>query len=62
MTIPVKMLSQPDDTTCGPTSLHAVYNYFGSSLSLHQLISEVRSLEEGGTLAVMLGIDALKRG
>ncbi|MBI1249293.1 hypothetical protein GC197_15790 [bacterium] len=56
------ILPQPDDTTCGPTCLHAVYQYFGLSLDLHQLISEVPTLEQGGTLGVMLGIDALKRG
>jgi len=57
-----EILPQPDDTTCGPTSLHAVYQYFGLNLDLHQLISEVPSLEQGGTLGVMLGIDALRRG
>ncbi len=57
-----EILPQPDDTTCGPTSLHAVYQYFGVNLDLHQLIQDVPTLEQGGTLGVMLGIDALKRG
>ena len=60
--IPIRILTQPNDTTCGPTSLHAVYNYYGKNISLKQVISEVSYLEEGGTLAVMLGIDALKNG
>ena len=60
--IPIKILAQPDDTTCGPTSLHAVYNYYGKKIPLKKVISEVSYLEEGGTLAVMLGIDALKNG
>ncbi|MBU2494275.1 MAG: C39 family peptidase [Bacteroidetes bacterium] len=60
--IPIKILTQPSDTTCGPTSLHAVYNYYGMEIPLKQVISEVSYLEEGGTLAVMLGIDALKKG
>ena len=60
--IPIKILTQPDDTTCGPTSLHAVYNYYGKKIPLKKVISEVSYLEEGGTLAVMLGIDALKNG
>lgn len=58
----VKMLAQPDDVTCGPTSLQAVYAYYGDPISLQQVIDEVDYLEEGGTLAVMLGLHALKRG
>lgn len=57
-----KILTQPDDSTCGPTSLHAVYRYFDDDISLDQVIEEVSFLEEGGTLAVMLGCHALKRG
>ena len=53
---------QPDDTTCGPTCLHAVYEYYGDSISLQQVIEEVEKLEGGGTLAVLLGNHALKRG
>jgi hypothetical protein len=58
----LKILPQPDDQTCGPTSLHAVYAYFGDDISLEKVIAEVAYLEGGGTLAVMLGIHALKRG
>ncbi len=53
---------QPTDTTCGPTSLHAVYNFFDANLPLQEVISSIEYLDDGGTLAVMLGIDALKRG
>ncbi|WKV12321.1 C39 family peptidase [Marivirga harenae] len=53
---------QPTDSTCGPTSLHAVYNYFNEDLSLEEVIQSIEYLASGGTLAVMLGIDALKRG
>ncbi|HAW51083.1 MAG TPA: hypothetical protein DCX54_01965 [Flavobacteriales bacterium] len=60
--IQIKIKAQPDDITCGPTCLHAVYNYFDYEIPLGDLISEVRNLENGGTLAVFLGIDALKRG
>ena len=56
------MLPQPDDVTCGPTCLHAVYNFLGRSEPLPQLIERVNSLKDGGTLAVFLGIDALQRG
>ncbi|OWV14801.1 hypothetical protein SAMN05720766_1268 [Fibrobacter sp. UWH9] len=58
----IRILPQPNDVTCGPTSLHAVYAHLGLNVPLHQLISEIESLEEGGTLGVFLGIDALKRG
>jgi hypothetical protein len=53
---------QPDDTTCGPACLHSVYDYYGDSIPLHQVISEVKSLKGGGTLAVLLGNHALQRG
>ena len=60
--ININIQSQPDDITCGPTCLHAVYSYFDYHISLGKLITEVSNLENGGTLAVFLGIDALKRG
>ena len=56
------ILPQPDDNSCGPTSLHAVYRYYDLEVELTQLIAEISSLETGGTLAVYLGIDALHRG
>ncbi|MCE5249788.1 C39 family peptidase [bacterium] len=57
-----EILRQPDDITCGPTCLHAVYRYFGYDIPLEQVISEVKYLEEGGTLAVYLGLHALEHG
>lgn len=53
---------QPDETSCGPTCLHSIYNYYGDSIDLHSVISEVKELDAGGTLAVFLGCHALKRG
>ena len=53
---------QPDNKTCGPTCLHAVYRYFDDQITLNQVISEVTYLKEGGTLAVYLACHALKRG
>jgi len=53
---------QPDDITCGPACLHSVYDYYGDSISLQQVITEVKSLKSGGTLAVLLANHALKRG
>jgi hypothetical protein len=64
--LPVRILPQPDDTTCGPTCLHAVYGYWGSGVSLGEVIESTASLDGDGagrgTLAVMLGVDALGRG
>lgn len=57
-----QMFPQPDDETCGPTCLHSVYLYYGKKISLETVISEVPSLDEGGTLAVLLGCHALKNG
>lgn len=56
------MLPQPDDTTCGPTCLHAVYRYWDYELPLQEVIDTVEPLPEGGTLAVRLAIHALRRG
>lgn len=54
--------AQPDDVTCGPTCLQALYNYYGDSVPLKQVVREVKQLKSGGTLAVMLGNHALQRG
>lgn len=54
--------AQPNDETCGPTSLHAVYQYYNDYIPLKQVIRQVKQLKSGGTLAVMLGNHALERG
>lgn len=60
------MLPQPDDETCGPTCLQAVYRYWGDHRPLGSVIDSVRSLNKAGagrgTLAVMLGAHALSQG
>lgn len=53
---------QPDNLSCGPTSLHAVYRFFGDEIPLEDVIRQTPMLEEGGTLAVLLGSHALRRG
>lgn len=58
----IGILSQPDDTACGPTCLHAVYSYYGDQISLDKVIGQVKQLKGGGTLAVLLGCHALRRG
>src|SRR5215213_5938346 len=60
--LPVQTLAQPDETTCGPTCLHAVYRYWGDQEPLERLIARAHRLEHGGTFAVFLGCDALRRG
>lgn len=61
-TIDFKILPQPTETTCGPTCLHGVYSYYGGRASLASIIKDISHLEDGGTLAVLLGRDALERG
>ncbi|MBC7833579.1 MAG: C39 family peptidase [Phycisphaerales bacterium] len=56
------ILPQPDETTCGPTCLHAVYRHYGRGMELPTIISEIRRLENGGTLAMLLGVHALRKG
>lgn len=53
---------QPDETTCGPTCLHTVYQFYHDSIKLKTVIDEVRRLEDGGTLGALLGVHALERG
>jgi hypothetical protein len=62
LSLPVDIRSQPDDTTCGPTCLDAVYRYYGDDLPLEQVIAETGRLAGGGTLAVFLASHALSRG
>lgn len=54
--------TQPDDETCGPTSLHAVYSYYKDFIQLSTVIKEVKRSNSGGTLAPLLANHALLRG
>lgn len=58
----LKIGSQPTDSTCGPTCLKAIYDYYDYPIELEQIIKEVHSLETGGTLEVFLGTHALDLG
>ena len=61
--LPLQMLPQPDETTCGPTCLQAVYRYWGQDEALTNVIARTRKLNEGGgTFAVFLACDALRQG
>ena len=60
--LPVEMLLQPDEITCGPTCLHAIYRYWGRDEPLQDVIDRTGKLERGGTVAVFLACDALQQG
>ena len=57
-----EILPQPDGRSCGPTCLHAVYQYYGDDIALEQVLREAPMLPDGGTLAVLLACHALRRG
>jgi hypothetical protein len=59
--IHLDILAQPNDITCGPTCLEAIYRYYSSPLPLEEIIDQVHAFEGGGTLAVWLACHALKR-
>jgi hypothetical protein len=60
--LPVRTLPQPDETTCGPTCLHAIYAYWGDEEPLDSVVARMWRLRQGGTFAVFLGCDALRKG
>ncbi len=60
--LPVEIMPQPDELTCGPTCLHAIYQYWGETEPLAQVISRTQRWDGGGTLAVFLACDALRKG
>ena len=62
MMIELNIRTQPDDETCGPTSLHAIYHYYGLNISLKEVIDTIEHSLSGGTLSPMLGKHALMRG
>ena len=53
---------QPDNTTCGPTCLHAIYRYYNDPIPLQKVVDEVPIIPGGGTLDVYLACHALRRG
>jgi hypothetical protein len=58
----VRIKRQPDEITCGPTCLDAVYRYYDDLVPLARVIKEIPQLESGGTIAPFLGHHALLRG
>lgn len=60
--LPLTILPQPDEATCGATCLQAIYRYWGLKDSLSELAARMHRLPQGGTFAVFLAVDALRRG
>lgn len=58
----VPRLQQPDDLTCGPTCLAQVYSFYDRQRPLPAIIRATPQQADGGTLAVYLGISALRDG
>jgi hypothetical protein len=54
--------AQPHEVTCDSTCLHALYEFYKDPISLKEVVQEVKRLKNGGTMGVMLGNHALKRG
>lgn len=60
LTVPI--YQQPDETTCGPTCLHSIYQYYHKQYTLDSVIDDVDQFEDGGTIGVLLANDALTKG
>jgi hypothetical protein len=58
--VPIK--KQPDETTCGPTCLHTIYEFYDDAITLQEVINQVHQFDDGGTNGALLATDALKRG
>jgi hypothetical protein len=58
----VQRFLQPDDTTCGPTCLRKVYDFYGLNVDMDEVVDAIERNEDGGTLAVFLGMAAIRRG
>ena len=60
--LPVPRFEQPDDVTCGPTSLLQILRFHGDPIPFPQLLERTPRNPDGGTLAVYLGLVALQLG
>lgn len=58
----VQRFLQPDDMTCGPTCLRKVYDFYGFDVDMDSVVDAIERNEDGGTLAVFLGMAAMRRG
>lgn len=60
--IDFEMTPQPDDESCGPASLHAIYKYYKADISYQDIIEQIERSISGGTLSALLGKHALQMG
>jgi hypothetical protein len=58
----VERLMQPDDVSCGPTSMMMVCHHHGDPITFEEASAAIERNEDGGTLAVHIGSAALARG
>ena len=58
----LEMSPQPDKRTCGLSCLQSVYGYFDKRIDVCVLARAVPLIGGGGTWAVSLAVDALRRG
>jgi len=61
LALPVDRLVQPDDVSCGPTSMAMVCRFHGDRLAIGEALGSIERNEDGGTLAVHIGRAALAR-
>lgn len=54
--------TQPDDESCGPTCLHAVYRHYGYDIPLKEVIQTIDRSPSGGTFCISIGKHALQHG
>jgi hypothetical protein len=60
--LPVPRLAQQDEVSCGAACLAQVLHYYGIEASQTELAERIRRTEEGGTLAVFIGLLAQDLG
>lgn len=58
----IQIETQPDDESCGPTCLHAVYRYYGYNIPLNDVIKTIERSPSGGTFCISIGKHALQHG
>lgn len=58
----VPRFEQPDDVSCGPTCLLQVLRYYGDERTMEEVVAATDRNPDGGTLAVFLGIAAIRLG
>ena len=62
MAMELKINTQPDDESCGPTCLHAVYRYYGLDIPIEDVIQTIDRSPSGGTFSICIAKHALQHG